>query len=61
MIARCIWRVSLSTGGAVQRLLEGRRVVTSYDAAPNGRMVASTAPPCVSPRFTRMEDGTCAR
>ncbi len=31
------------TGGAVQRLLDGRRVVTSYDVAPNGRIVLGTA------------------
>ncbi len=44
-------------GGAVQRLLDGRRVVTSYDAAPTGRMVLSTGTAVRSPEIHAFESG----
>lgn len=42
-------------GGAVQRLLEGRRVVSSYDVNATGRMVASTGTAVRSPEIHAVE------
>jgi dipeptidyl aminopeptidase/acylaminoacyl peptidase len=47
-------------GGAVQRLVEGRRVVTSYDVAPNGRTVASVGTAVRSAEIHAM-DGAALR
>ena len=45
-------------GGAVQRLFEGRRVVTSYDATANGRMVVSTGTSVRSPEIHALDAGS---
>ena len=45
-------------GGAVQRLLEGRRVVTSYDVSANGRMVVSTGTAVRSPEIHALDAGS---
>ncbi len=44
-------------GGAVQRVLDGRRVVTSYDANVAGRMVVSTGTAVRSPEIHALESG----
>jgi dipeptidyl aminopeptidase/acylaminoacyl peptidase len=45
-------------GGAVQRLLDGRRVVTAYDVSVTGRMVLSTGTAVRSPEIHAFEGGT---
>ncbi len=44
-------------GGAVQRLLDGRRVVTSYDVTAAGRMVVGTGTAVRSPEIHAVESG----
>ncbi len=44
-------------GGAVQRVLDGRRVVTSYDVSVAGRMVVSMGTAVRSPEIHALESG----
>jgi Tol biopolymer transport system component len=49
-------------GGAVSRLVDGRRVVTAFDESPNGRLVLNTGTAQRSPpKCTRGTTVRCAR
>ena len=44
-------------GGAVTRLIDGRRVIWTYDAAPDGRLVARAATATTTPELFAVEKG----
>ncbi len=46
-----------AAGGAVTRLLDGRRAVTAYDVAANGRMVLNTGDATHTPEVFALEKG----
>ncbi len=50
-----------AAGGAVTRLLDGRRVVSSYDVAPSGRMVLNTGTAVRQAEVHAFESGGTAR
>lgn len=45
-------------GGAVTRVIDGRRVLNAYDVAANGRMVARAATATTTPELHAVENGT---
>jgi len=55
---RAVHLVSVTlAGGAVQRVIDGRRVVTAYDVSVAGRMVVSTGTAVRSPEIHAVESG----
>lgn len=47
-----------ASGGAVTRLVPGRRVVSAYDVSPNGRLVLNTGTAVRTPEVHAFENGT---